>query len=173
MTNNYKIKIDYLEKNLDRIHGWILSADQKISIFLAFQALILGFFGSTLLKVLFLCYFYFQILFYIIFVSVLLIVYSVFNNAFALIPKLKKSTDDKSTIYFSDISKLSIKEYKKLLAITDNLNYKEDIINQIYNSSKIATLKHKQLQKSITIFLIGIGIAILSYVYIIFDYYVR
>jgi len=158
-----------LEENLIRVQDWIKSADEKISIWLAFQ----GVFITLMAPYLFAQTFFVRLLTFclpqiLILVSGLVFIgYGIFNAVSALVPRLKNSTGKKSLIYFGDISSLNLEEFKKELKLYSQSDYEEDLKKQIYISSKISSKKHKLFRDSIISFFIGILILALLFLMMI------
>lgn len=158
-----------LEENLTRVQDWIKSADEKISIWLAFQ----GVFVTLLTPYLFTSTFFVRLFAFcssqiLIFVSVIVFIgYSIFNAVSALIPRLKNNTGKKSLIYFGDIASLDLEEFKKELKSYSESDYEEDLKKQIYISSKISSKKHKLFKDSIISFFIGVFIMALLFLFMV------
>jgi len=157
-------KID-LENNLNRVHEWIRAADQKVSIFLAFQGVVITFLFPKLLS------WSPRSLGSISWASILallagliFLLYGLIKSVCALIPRLKKKTKGESFIYFGDIAEMNFGYFKKGLAKLDGKDYENELIKQIYISAKIAKTKHQQFGDSIISFLLGL--AILGFVFI-------
>lgn len=153
-----------LETNLERVHEWIKSSDQKVSIFLAFQGVIftllfggifswinenLENFSSK------------SILFLIS--GITLVGYSIYKSTSAIIPRLAKDKGKKSITYFGDIAKFDLGDFKKAIKETSVDEYENELIEQIHISSKIATRKHSQFRDSIFTFFGGIILLVLSF----------
>jgi len=156
-----------LENNLNRIHEWIRSADQKVSIFLAFQGVVLTILMPDVFRWTVQNFLNFSPLHILLILSAtVLLAYSIFNTISALMPRLKKKIKQTSLIYFGDIANFQLPEYQKALNGLTNETYSSELISQIYISAKIATTKHKQFQDSIILFIIGL--IFLFAVYLIF-----
>ena len=154
---------DDLEKNLDRVHEWIKAADQKVSIFLAFQGVVIvilmPYIQDLFSKYQSVCSVYRMPL---VLGSVVLMSYGLLKSAMALIPRLKNHIK-KSLIYFGDISAMKIEDFKKDLENMSEADYKQQLIEQIHVSSRIAAVKHKQFKDSVLLFILGLGLFILIY----------
>ena len=103
-----------LETSLQRIHEWIKAADQKVSIFLAFQGIVitmLFFDVFSWVKSNILEFSYFD--FFLFISSIVLVGYSIYKSASAIIPRLKNHEGKKSLTYFGDIAKLELQDFKE------------------------------------------------------------
>jgi hypothetical protein len=153
-----------LESNLLRIHEWIRTADQKVSIFLTFQGVILAIifpdvfsWVSTNIKI-------FSDIDLVTFISaVVLIGYSLYKSTSVIIPRLNKDKEQKSITYFGDIANFKLTDFKKRIKQTSEEDYENEIIEQIYISSKIALRKHLQFKDVIFTFFIGIFLLIVDF----------
>ncbi len=153
-----------LEKNLERIHGWVTAADQKVSIFLAFQGIIL----TILFERIFLwtkenlrdlqCRSIILLIF-----GIILITYSIYKSISAIIPRLTKDKKKKSITYFGDIAEYNLENFKKAVKETSEDEYENELIEQIHISSKIAKMKHSQFKDAILAFFCGMTLLALSF----------
>lgn len=157
-------KNDY-ENNLDRIHEWIKSADQKVSIFIAFQGVILTLLFSDIflwVKRVIQNLSFIEVL--TITSGVVLIGFSIFKSISAIIPRLKNHKGRKSITYFNDIAGMDLKEYKKRLKETNDGEYEDELINQIHISAIISKKKHGEFRESIITFILGFSLLLLSFI---------
>jgi hypothetical protein len=157
-----------LENNLQRIHEWTRSADEKVSIFLAFQGIVLTLlfervFSWTKNNFTLLCNGYYVIA---VIIALVLIAFSIHKSTSAIRPRLNGGKK-KSIIYFGHISSLDSESFKKEVKNTNQNDYEDQLIDQIYISSKIASRKHTQFRDALICFL-G-GLAVLVIVFIIFS----
>lgn len=158
---------EQLEKNLDRISEWIRSSDQKISIFLAFQALVLTQvlpFGYKIISNFY--SFYPQYSLILIILGIFYLIFGVLIAGFSIIPKLegishKPENNKKSLLYFQDISLMKLESYKEKIKDITKEEYEDSLIQQIYVLSGIATKKHQQSTESVSAFLLGILLLII------------
>jgi hypothetical protein len=156
-----------LENILNRIHEWIRAADQKIGIFIAFQAIVIGFIISYSFRVI-------EIPnndinrfgLFLLFFSLLAFLYSFIRVLLGLIPKTV-SNPKTSLIYFGEISKMSLGNYLEQIAQLTDEEYRLDIINQIHISSIIASQKHECIRHSMIIFIISTSTWIIATIFII------
>ena len=160
---------DTLESILNRIHDWIKAADQKVSIFFAFQSIVVTLMVSNI-SALFSGVIYKIPLLLIILLafSIFLMFYGCFKSLQALIPRLKYSDTNKSLIYFGDIAKLDFNDYNKAINNMNDKDYSEELIKQIYVSSRIATKKHEHFRDSLIISILGIIIFIVPIISLLF-----
>jgi hypothetical protein len=150
-----------LENNLSVVHEWIKSADQKSSIWLAFQGVCLTIIISSTDFEKFVAYIKnincFDII--ILVLVVILCFYSLFKTIFSILPTVsptaKVNTGKESMIYFGSIIKHSLKKYKEQMAGYSDHDYQDDLLNQIYISSVIANKKLKLFSESVTIFILS------------------
>ncbi len=152
------MKIEQKEKILDRIHEWIRSADQKVSIFLAFQGVTVTFVFPNLeifKKILSIQNYTFQIFVSIFFmIGFVLVVLGIFKSLFAIIPRVKKKTN-KSLMYFGAIAEMGLSEYRKYINGADEHKYHDEIVDQIYFSSGIAQKKHILFSDAVISYITG------------------
>lgn len=157
---------DKLRENLSTIQEWIKSADQKVSIWFAFQGIfltfIMGYFfdflssSSNKLPS--------TIVFALLVSSILVLIgFSAYKSICVIYPRIKNNSK-KSLLYFGDIGNMTKKEFNYKLKNYSEKDYRKDLISQIYISSFIATKKHKNFRDSIICFVIGF---ILLFVYFI------
>ncbi|TSC89309.1 MAG: hypothetical protein G01um10143_690 [Parcubacteria group bacterium Gr01-1014_3] len=154
-----------LETNLERVHDWIKAADQKVSIFLAFQGVVFTLlFGSvfswtsenirnlsctnTLILI----------------SGIILVAYSIYKSTSAIIPRLAKDKNKNSITYFGDIAKFDLGDFKKAIKETNIDEYEIELVEQIHVSSKIATRKHSQFRDAILIFFAGMILLVISFI---------
>ena len=124
-----------LETNLERVHEWIKAADQKVSIFLAFQGVVVALLFSDI-------FFWIKrsaikmssvsIILFII--SLVLICFSFYKSAMAIIPRLKNHKGKKSITYFGDIASIGLDHFRKNIKEISKEDYDEELISQIHIS---------------------------------------
>ena len=157
-----------LENNLRRVHEWTKSADQKISILMAFQ----GLYITALVAVLSKLYTKestdlttWQMLLVVGSIACLLL--SFVKSLWALLPRLKSQEGKPSLTYFGDIAAITRDEFhQKIREATDEL-YMTDLTDQIYISSRIATTKHKHFRSSVILFVTTFALSLVLYFTII------
>lgn len=144
------------EKILNRVQDWIKSADQKVSIFLAFQGVIASLIISQIQTKMLLklgCYSSVEV---VLFISVaVLLILSCYKSILVIIPRLHKK-GGQSITYFGDIAGLSLSDYKKMLNEATEEAYFNELVSQIHVSAKIAKDKHDLFRESIIIFCAGL-----------------
>lgn len=154
-----------LENNLNRVHEWIRTADQKVGIFLAFQGVVIT---IVIPKVMNWIFIELRILSWldilVILIGLVLLFYGLIKSVCALIPRLNKNTKEKSPIYFGDIAEMNLSDFKRELTELNEKGYEDELIKQIHISARIAKTKHRQFRDSSISFLLGL--AILGFVYI-------
>ncbi|MFA5131267.1 MAG: Pycsar system effector family protein [Patescibacteria group bacterium] len=159
-----------LENNLSVIHEWIRSADQKSSIWLAFQGVCLTIIISSTDFEKFVSYIKNVSCFDIVILILVLILcfYSVLKTIFSILPTVKVSTGKESMIYFGSIAKNSLKKYKEKMIAYDDDDYKDDLLDQIYISSLIVNKKLKFFSESVSIFILSFIIIFIFFLVKIF-----
>lgn len=162
--------IEELEKVLNRIHEWIRAADQKISIFLAFEGIIISILSIPTINWIGKNYSNFNNTnLILLIVSLFLFIYGFIKTVIALGPVLKNKNSRHFT-YFGNIANFELKEYKSLLNKVSREDYKDELQEQIFISSKIANRKHIYFGDSLILFYLAIIFLILSYLVFIFSY---
>lgn len=157
-----------LETNLARVHDWIKSADQKVSIFLAFQGVVLTILFTNVLPYLienlddFTC-----LNAFIHVVGIVLIGFSIYKSSSAIFPRLAKDTSRNSLTYFGDIARIDLKDFKKGIKDVSLEEYEGELIDQIHISSKIAVKKHVQFRDAIIAFFSGVLFVFIGFLIII------
>lgn len=155
-------KVD-LETNLLRVHEWIRTADQKASIFLAFQGFVLTLLfesvSSWIAR-------YLSSAPYMILILVLagttLIGFSVYKSISVVLPRLTKDGRKRSITYFGDIARFELSEFRKTLKEIQIDEYENELIDQIHVSSRIAAKKHVEFRDAIFAFFCGAILLALS-----------
>jgi hypothetical protein len=153
-----------IENNLDRIHEWIKSVDQKVSVFLAFQGVALTLLFSEVFLWTKRNIHNFSCIDTVLVVSgIVLIGYSIYKSVSAIIPRLKNHKGHKSLTYFKDIAESSLKDYKKQVKETNESEYQDELINQVHISATIAKRKHEEFRDSIVFFFAGLLLLIIIF----------
>lgn len=156
------MKDSELQNILDRVHSWITSADQKISIFLAFQGVVLTWIFPYFVQRLFdldsrNCLI-------LLLVSCFVVSgWGVFYSIAGIIPRIRNK-GKRSLTFFGDIAALEYKDYKVSLANLAPDQYKDETVSQIHISSLIATRKHICLRRAIILFWLGLIMFALNYI---------
>ena len=148
-ANKYMITKDELENNLNRVHEWIRAADNKVSILLALEGIVITLLLSDSLASYAKSFQYncWNIVFII--ASLVLLFISAYKAVLAIIPRLSRKRKKLSLFYFGDVAEMDLKEYKKAIKELDESEYVEQVIEQIHTSSIIATSKHQHFRNSI------------------------
>ncbi len=158
------MNIEQLEKQLDRTSEWIKATDQKVSIFLTLQGLILTFLSPSLYKLIINSYFYHDICSFIfILLCVILLILGTTISVIVVIPKLKND-NKKSFLYFRDIVSIKIEDYKKHVKEWTSEKYEEAILEQIYVLSGIVNKKQEQFIEAVSLFTLGIILLLLYFI---------
>lgn len=157
------LKPTQIEKILDRIQEWIKAADQKISVLLAFQGVVL-----TLIAPKLLAWFRFAVAhgrltsFSLLLLGSLALLAGVVHILRALIPSLKHVLPSASITFFGDIAGMKLADFKNAIAGANDASLKDDLIAQAYVSASIASKKHVRFVSSIKWFFIGLVIVLLA-----------
>ncbi len=139
-----------LEKSLLRVHDWIKSVDQKISIALVLEAGVL----AILMKPTYSLFMRlhptqgWQII-SLLTISIVVFGAAMLKALIALAPRLRPPRSGSSVLYFGTIAKMDAKTYSKKVKKLKSGEYEDDLISQIYISSVIAQKKHKALADSL------------------------
>lgn len=150
------INKDELENNLNRVHEWIKAADQKVSILFALEGIVITIlFSDTVVWMKEIikegrCYSSILVI-----VGIVLILFSIYKSALAIIPRLKKKSAIKSLLYFGDVAKMKLSDFKDDIRKVSKENYEEQLMEQIHTCSIIAFSKHEHLKDSAITFLLG------------------
>lgn len=156
------LQIDTLEKNLERIHNWIRNTDQKVSIFLGFQGVVIGLLFKDVYGWLWVNYFLFDcFLWSMLILGFGLLACSIYESASTIAPQLKNHLGVKSSTYFQDIAEMKLEEYKNLIQNMDENSYRQELINQTHVSSGICVRKHQKLHRAITSFFVSMVLLLL------------
>lgn len=151
-----RIGSEVLEKTLDRIHEWIRAADQKISIFLAFEGIVITLLALPVLSWIKEKYSFFDsAILFLLYISFSILIYGFFKILFALSPVLRQKQGDSFT-YFGDIAKTKFEKYKSRISRATQKDYKNELVEQIFVVSKIANRKHTHFRDSLLLFCLGI-----------------
>jgi hypothetical protein len=143
-----------LENNVSRISEWIKAADEKVSIWIAFQGIIITIGAPYLSKEivpkmnsvgLVICGI----------VITLLFCFSLYKSISAITPRLKNNSGEKSLLYFGDIARMYFADFETKITTYSEQEYVADLRKQIYMISKIALRKHQQFRDSIISFFIS------------------
>lgn len=158
-------KIDIAEKNLSRVHEWIRGIDQKVSVFLALQGVILTLlFPKILLAIIAIfktsAISYWNSVF--ILWAILALGFGVFESLNAIFPRI--SNKGKSHLYFGGIKNITLTKYTDDMKHFTDEDYFDELCEQVHKNSVIAVGKAEHFQKAIILFLLGIGLFTISYI---------
>ena len=165
-----------LEKNLDRLLEWVRASDQKASIFLAFQGIVLTIIISGYLK------YYLQNMLnnhfvnipcfakIYFFITFMIFAYSVWQSVCSIMPKLKKN-EKKSIIYFGDIKNYKLKDFINKTNEIDEEEYLKQLNEAAYHNALIVYEKYNTLRKAIWAFFVGSALTMFYLIYIFLFYY--
>lgn len=155
---NKKIKLNFYQSELVRISDWIKFSDQKSGVILLLYTSVIAFlfsqknlvldnlskFSNSLL-------FTYHILLFCLVISLLLGLTALIKSFF---PKLKNQTSKNSLCYFGNIAQFSYKDFLKSYKKQTKSKFKQQLLEQIYTNSIIATQKMKYVQQSLKRFII-------------------
>ena len=165
------IKKEDLENNVDRLDEWIREEDQKVSIFLAFQGVILTILASAILQ------WDLEKLYHLtdfsltsFVLAVFLFLYSTMKLVWALFPRFIEF-HKKSLTFFGDIADFQVAEYQKVMGrLTDKL-YAEELMEHICLSSKIIKAKYALFRDAVVLFLVGLLFLLIAVIVIFFRFF--
>lgn len=170
-----EITEDELKLRLDRINSWINNCDQKASILLAVEGIVVtilctsDYISWIRQKLIFPIYYYYEtrngefslinaIQLCLLTVMLVLIVSSIFYS----LQVIKGTTDpslfkqsgltEKSLLHFTFISSESFNNFKRATINQSNESMLNDLLSQIYINSSICTTKFKYHKKSVYYF---------------------
>lgn len=140
MHRKRNVNIGNYEFIFSNINNWINNIDNKVSILIAFLAVILGFiicndkFFNYLTNI--------NLLYrYGIYTIIILLSISCFLCILSLMGRIKAKGNYKSKIYFGSISNMDRKDFFDELETYSTQNYIEDLKNQIFINSCICDKK--------------------------------
>lgn len=136
-------KIDYLEKELSRLLGWIQAADTRITLVLPLTTAMLGVLAVlapkignwTIVSAL------------ATFFSAFFLVLSIICLAFASFPRTNGPKG--SMIFFSGINSQDINQFKESVSALNENYYIADLVNQCHINAKIAGVKFTWVKRSL------------------------
>lgn len=136
--------IQTLEQELARLLEWIRSADVRVAFVVSLATAMLGILllptlekeGSTCMS-----------LSAAVLAGVLLVL-GILSCAAASFPRTRSPNG--SLIYFGDIGKLDLEEYKSRLGSMTKANYANDLIVQCHRNAQIASIKYSWIKRSMT-----------------------
>lgn len=153
-----------LDKQLDRVHEWIKSADQKVSIAFAVENGVIIALSVPVIRLisnnvtLITNPFVFILLVEAIALFIIAEIYAIS----ALIPQIKPRNIG-SNVYFGSISGKTFEEYKKEIGSTSKSEHTNDMLNQIVVSAEIASKKHNFLRASLMFFSVAVFMSLLFF----------
>jgi hypothetical protein len=150
-----------LEKQLDRVHEWIRSADQKISIAFAVENGIIIALSVPVINILLLHPKILEspVIFVLLCETIILLLVAELYAITALIPNVRPRKLG-SIVYFGSISNQDYKSYGKSIRSYTRKELEDDLLNQVTISSEIAYKKHNYLKASLNYFTAGILMAL-------------
>ena len=138
-----------LENNLNRVHEWIRAADNKVSILLALEGIIITLLISDSVSSLVGGFQYGCWSTTLFVAGFVLLFVSAYKAILAIIPRLKRGKKEPSLIYFGDVANMDLKTYEGEIRKLSEKDYESQLLEQIHISSVIAASKHKHFRDSI------------------------
>jgi hypothetical protein len=156
-----------MEKILDRVQEWIKAADQKISVLLAFQGVVVGIFAPKILAWMRTCvscdgYWSFS---FLLFGSASM-AFGAVQILRALSPRVSHTLPKSSISFFGDIAKRTLTDYQNDVAAAGDDAYKDDLVSQTHASAVIANAKHSRFSSSVRWFFGGLALILIARVLI-------
>lgn len=162
---------DILEATLARIHDWIKSADQKAATFFALEGLFITLvFPSSILWVKNILQEGHHLSFFAGVSAIVVLLFSLYKVSVVITPRLNRKGATKSLLYFGDISKRKLPDFKEKIKMLTPERYREQLVEQIHTSSLIATSKHEHIRDSIISFLLTLVLLVTSFAIYIYGY---
>lgn len=178
MENNHRISNEILEKNLDRIIGFVANCDSKVSYLLTFVGVIITILltiksphlhfinpalnstDSTWLLTL-------SIGVIGVVFAISLLVLGTYHLSKALIGKTERNPENtESLIFFGAISdRRNSEEYLSIIN-NEEYSYRNDLASQIYNNSKICTEKFDRYNKGFKLIRYGLPMLIIFWLFL-------
>jgi len=147
---NAEKKIEFLEKNLTRIHSLIGAADSKSSIIFAIDTAMLGVLAAVLTGPA--NWSNWDVA--LVAITLILLIASVVILSIGHFPRTEGPED--SNIYFGSVANFSKSDYEKRINSLDSENVKRDLVQQCYRNSEIAKTKFECVKKSMVLLYISL-----------------
>lgn len=147
-----------LQFELSRFEAWAKNADAKVGVILAFDGVIL----AAIVKHAFNVVSdpkspnYIEVAYVI---SLVLLVWSIGKALWAISPRLNHGQRNISVLYFRDVSKLELSQYKKKMSTLTVAKYREEIVAQMHAIAKIADKRMVAFKDSVVLLTISLLIA--------------
>lgn len=155
---------DILEATLTRVQDWIKSADQKVSILFAVEGLFITLiFPSSVLWTKSILQEGHCLSLLTGISGVVVLLFSLYKVSVAITPRLHRKGDAKSLLYFGDISKRKLADFKEKIKKLTPEEYDEQLAEQVHTSSRIATSKHEHLRDSLLAFMLALVLLLTSF----------
>lgn len=160
-------RIEILEANLVRASEWLRASESRISLTLPLATVMLGV-TATLLPNFSSLDGWNAIL---ILISTALLTLSILFSGLVFFPRVKGP--QKSLIFFANISELDLSVFKESMKQLSNVEYEEDLTEQVHTISRIATKKYGFAKISIQAIFLGVVPWILSIYHLYEEIYVQ
>ncbi len=161
-------KIRRQEKILDTVGEWIRSADQKVSVFLAFEGVLLTILIPNYSKTItdrFTTHVVSLLNGALIISAAIAFLIAVIGTLIAIFPRTSNKV--KSHLYFGSIKAMTVTKYKRDMEAMTKENYFEELCEQVHTNAGIAIKKYFYFQTAILTFIIGLIFLIGSYTHIL------
>lgn len=147
-----------LTAQLNTVHDWIKSADQKIGIsFAVINGVALAFIIPSSKIIIENTEYLTNFIFFISLIEVLVfLAIGELCAVLALFPRLKSKVPAKSLLYFGSLATMTPPELRKIIKNTSIKELEDDYVNQLIVSSQISSTKHAQLKNAIQAFIVAL-----------------
>ncbi len=176
LANNDGKRVDYCEKIYSQVNSWIENADNKVSVscgILTGVFAVIAFLAEREAKGNVINYCWHQLYKISFCLSMLVMGIAILFYVFAINPNLGSvsKSDSKGTnkkrfpLFFGDIAKIPIDEYKKLMKKGEEKDYLEELLVEIHYNSVVCNEKMKRFRWGLWMSFAAIGIAAFSWVF--------
>ncbi len=154
------MKLEFLQKELDRVNDWVKFADKKAGFLIVVYSIIIGF-----LKIKYGIFnFDGKVKCILLFLFLLSLILGICFLLKTLFPKTKNELTDNNIIFFGNISSMKYKDFTdKYNNITEE-EMKQNIFEQIYTNSVRANDKFKNIKKSTICLMVSIVLLIFLFI---------
>lgn len=173
--NKEEKRIDYCEKIYSQVNSWIENADNKVSVscgILTGVFAIITFLAEKVTRGVTINFCWHRLYLICFGTSMLTMGTALFFYILAINPNLgsgsKSAGEAKKNkavlLYYGDIAKLSVDEYKQLMKKSEEKAYFDELLGEIHYNSVICEKKMKNFRKGLWLSFGAIGIAALSWI---------
>lgn len=158
------MKKDELEYLYSNVNHWINNADGKINIFIGIQLGVIGLLFFKFFDWIKIAITQMSLVESVVcMLGILLVLWSIFHSLKGIFPNLKPRGENGELVYFGSITKISLSKFRKIVANATDKQYTDDLVEQIYTNSHIATDKFGSYKQAVITFLSGMIILIFIY----------